>query len=530
MIAEDTHTSAPEKATPATTSTAPSASAEAPPAGEVTSKWDDSEFHQRLQESWLSAHKREVIALSGLLGILVVVIFGLPSLINSEAQQQGQKTSPAAAVSSSTKSVAALNESPWEDAQLAKARRAAQEVLAKLLDKQKALESKQVRLWANTDFDAAMAQASSGDQLYRQRQFTEAQTHYRQALNAFDQLITQAGTLFDKTLLEGSAALDAQQLDRALNAYTLATAIRPNNQTAQQGLTRAQSLEQVMLHLEAASNRRLQQQLDTAKQEIEKALEIDPESKNAQRQLTQINSEINRRNYASAMGKGFDQLYQKQYVTAIKAFKQALALKPNDSAAQQALTQSRNQQTQASIEQHLTQASTLEKNEDWQSALQHYQAALSADKSLVSARIGGIRTQARLTLDQQLQKAIDRPLRLADEGALQQAKQLLNDAQAIKPRGQKIDEQVDQLQEVLTLAQQPISIVLRSDNSTQVTLYKVGKLGNFAEHQLQLKPGRYIAVGNRKGYRDVREEFVVKPDTANLIVVIQCLDKISLDG
>jgi len=42
---------------------------------------------------------------------------------------------------------------------------------------------------------------------------------------------------------------------------------------------------------------------------------------------------------------------------------------------------------------------------------------------------------------------------------------------------------------------------------TDVSIYKVGKLGNFTETELTLRPGIYVAVGSRPGYRDVRLEF-----------------------
>lgn len=295
-------------------------------------------------------------------------------------------------------------------------------------------------------------------------------------------------------------------------------------------MKRAKALEQVIIHLENASNLEQQQQLDQAKQAIEQALIMDPLSKAAQTQLTHINGAIIHRDYGRTMGKGFDHLYQQQLQPAIDAFQKALVLKPADSAAQQALTQAKNQQTQALIKRHLTSAGHAESQESWLKASQHYRSALAQDKSLISARIGEIRSQARLTLEQSLQQAIANPLRLSDLKALTHAQQLLSDARSVKPQGQKLIKQTELLQTTLTTAQQPIPILLRSDNSTQVTLYKVGALGNFVEHQVELVPGHYTAVGHRKGYRDVRKEFTVQADDTPLTVVIQCLDKVSLAG
>ena len=56
-----------------------------------------------------------------------------------------------------------------------------------------------------------------------------------------------------------------------------------------------------------------------------------------------------------------------------------------------------------------------------------------------------------------------------------------------------------------------MAVRLTSDGATEVTLYRVGDQGRFTDRQLQLLPGRYIAVGARRGYRDVRVEFEVTP-------------------
>ena len=72
----------------------------------------------------------------------------------------------------------------------------------------------------------------------------------------------------------------------------------------------------------------------------------------------------------------------------------------------------------------------------------------------------------------------------------------------------------------------PVSVALQSDNITQVTIYRVGQLGTFAERSLDLVPGSYTVVGTRPGYRDVRREINVRPGAAPEPVVIRCEDRI----
>ncbi len=67
---------------------------------------------------------------------------------------------------------------------------------------------------------------------------------------------------------------------------------------------------------------------------------------------------------------------------------------------------------------------------------------------------------------------------------------------------------------------------IRSDNLTDVTVYKVGRFGRFASRDLLLPPGTYVAVGTRIGYRDVRVEFTLMAGQEPAMVTVRCQEKI----
>jgi hypothetical protein len=82
------------------------------------------------------------------------------------------------------------------------------------------------------------------------------------------------------------------------------------------------------------------------------------------------------------------------------------------------------------------------------------------------------------------------------------------------------------LARLLKRAATPLAVQFRSDNQTDVSIYKVGPLGTFEQRQLELRPGRYVAVGSRPGYRDVRLEFRVAPEIDMQPIVVQCEETI----
>jgi hypothetical protein len=68
----------------------------------------------------------------------------------------------------------------------------------------------------------------------------------------------------------------------------------------------------------------------------------------------------------------------------------------------------------------------------------------------------------------------------------------------------------------------PIEVSFRSDSQTEVTLLRIKDLGTFEQTSLSLKPGRYVAVGKRSGYREIREEFTVGFGLTPEAVIVQC--------
>jgi hypothetical protein len=69
-------------------------------------------------------------------------------------------------------------------------------------------------------------------------------------------------------------------------------------------------------------------------------------------------------------------------------------------------------------------------------------------------------------------------------------------------------------------------VELVSDGETQVTVFRVGRLGSFERRELELRPGTYTVMGSRVGYRDVRIDFRVAPEIELEPIVVRCEEPI----
>ena len=129
-------------------------------------------------------------------------------------------------------------------------------------------------------------------------------------------------------------------------------------------------------------------------------------------------------------------------------------------------------------------------------------------------------------LHEMLDRFIAEPDSLSRQSNMQSATKLLLDITRMDNIGPHLADRRDELSRLLKRAATPLTVTFVSDNQTDVSIYKVGKLGSFDEHQLQLRPGTYVAVGVRPGYRDVRLEFRVAPELDMQPVVVRCEEPI----
>ena len=134
----------------------------------------------------------------------------------------------------------------------------------------------------------------------------------------------------------------------------------------------------------------------------------------------------------------------------------------------------------------------------------------------------------RSQLHDKLEGIIKQPARLYDRKVYDETVQFESKIKNLSAPGPVLRKQLATLATLLDRANEPMQVILQSDSQTQVTLRKVAELGTFNEKSLTLKPGKYVAVGIRPGYRDVRVEFFLDPDKPLKTVVVQAAEKIAL--
>jgi tetratricopeptide (TPR) repeat protein len=419
--------------------------------------------------------------------------------------------------------------SPSTAAEKTQYRQNSQKLLAEIIMLRDGLTSQSIEQWADFEFRSALSLITAGDEQYGYGNYSESMASFNQALEQLKTLQILGEEKYQQVLITGISAVENAAIgDHAIAsaAATLAMAIDASDSRSIALNQRATALPQLIEALQNAEQQLAIKQLEKASSYYQQAVAIDGKHKKAADGLVATQRAITEQSFRRAMTRGFTALEQNRFPQATDAFNQAGNIYPGRQAVIQALSQVETQQSQLLVSQQMQQAGDLERQEQWQQALGIYQSLLQTDPSLTQAKVKTIPVTVRATLHNQLQAALADPLKLSNANAYQKGRRLLKDARGIANPGPVLSQQVADLDRYLSQSTIPVPVVLLSDSLTEVTLFRVAKLGTFEQTSVQLKPGHYIAAGSRNGYRDVRVEFTITGEPMEEPILVSCNEAI----
>lgn len=464
-------------------------------------------------------------ACAGLGLVVLLVVFALPRWVARPGA--GAPTPPAAeagrnppgAIPQSTAPSADTNAgnargaaSPFAEAVEAKARSEAQDLLAELLEVKENLDSRGAETWAAEAMAAVTAEASAGDTRYRERDFAAAIAHYRRALEQALALERSIAPRFAQALAAFDAAIEALDRDSAATALAGAGRLAPGDPALATREARLTALPALAAEVAAALAAQEAGDYPEAVARMAAAAGLDGEHRYVAAQLKRLRRALAEQRFNAAMSAGYAALNESDFEGARSRFNRAGKLIPDSAEVATALQELAVARTADRLKTLQRQAEAHVAGEDWTPAIAAFEAALAIDDSLRFAREGLALARPRAALHRELTAILEGPERLVDDAILREARASLERAKAAAAPGPKLRRQIGRVEGTLRVASTPLPVRLRSDGATEVSVYKVARLGFFEEQRLELRPGKYTAVGTRRGFRDVRVVFTVTPD------------------
>lgn len=399
-------------------------------------------------------------------------------------------------------------------------------ILGELLSNFSTLEQRSVQRWAQVPYRRAQERYARGDEAFLKRDWAAAEAYYLDALSLLEPLFDQVEPEFNKALSGAKTAFEEGDRTEALRLYELAVAITPNHPEARAGLERARNLETVLQLVDQGLEYEEDLELDAAETSFEQASTIDPNWLPATEGLARVRATRTKIQFDSRMSEGLEALAIGDYLGARAAFRMAEKLIPGSRETADGLLQVDQGLRLSNINTLEQEALALERSEHWDAAATTYEEILKVDANLTFAKDGLANARRMSALHAQLDSYIEDPDKLALPSVMQRATTFVVDITTMTEIGPRLAGQRDELLRLLKRAATPVAVEFVSDNMTAVSIYKVGVLGRFGNTVLDLRPGTYVAVGSRRGYRDVRVEFRVAPEIDMQPVEVVCKEPI----
>ncbi len=453
--------------------------------------------------------------------LLVGVVVVLPDLVADRVaeEQKPVLVAPPPALPSPA---------PSEDSRrVAREKREAERLLGIVLRGQTELEAEGVAVWGGQDYHAAMDSLATGDAELKAERYKQAANNYEDAIAQLDALRASKAERFAAALRAGDAALAAADGPGARERYSIALSIEPHDARAQQGMVRARVLEEVVALIAVGVGHESRGELDAAKEKYASALALDARSPKARAAHEHISARIREREFYAAMSAALAALEKSDFDVSRAALARADAIQSGSPEVADARIRLQLAVNRSRIDAHREKAQALERNERWQAASLHYAAVLGIDPQAAFARIGSKRSLARARIHAQLDAFLAELGRLSASGPRDSARRLVAAVADLDAKSEpKLAAKIARLEAAVEIAETPMQVRLLSDNLTDVVVYKVGRFGRFASHDLLLPPGTYIAAGTRAGYRDVRVAFTLTAGQEPVPVSVFCQEKI----
>jgi len=456
-----------------------------------------------------------------------LVFFALPQWVDRRAD----KVSPAAqtirpsAVQTSGERAAANAGEPDLKA-LAELKRQFDQLSPLLAERYSHLGEREAASWDGQRFARAGSTLQQATAAAAVHDYDSALQALKSAGSDIEAMESLAGDRLGEALDAGNAALDAGSATEAAQHFELALKLDPASERARAGLKRAASLNQVRQLVAQGSELERDGNWSAAIERYRDALKLDPATAGARESVVRLEARMAGDEFAAAVARGMSALSREDFEGASQAFERAARLRPGSAEARDGLARVARAVDGRNISILLERAQLAEQQERWSEALAAYRKALDIDRNLLAAQQGVERTEPRAMIDAELSAFIDSPERLNTPAVREAAQASLDRAGAIVEPGQRLQRQMTTLSGMIEVSQRPVKIALASDKQTDVTIYRIGRLGVFESKEMELLPGKYTVVGSREGYRDVRRELMVQPGATPPVLVIRCEDRI----
>ncbi len=364
----------------------------------------------------------------------------------------------------------------------------------------------------------------NGESMHRLRRYFEANRLFKDIIIESNSIISAMPEKLETKIQEGYFFIENNKPLAAIESFNYALKIEPSNERALKGLKIATNFNEVeSLFTQADEFEMLGRNTDALKTYY-KIIELDPTATKAQYAINRIEFNKKEKAYLQLYNKGHTHLQNKRFREARQSFQEAQKMFPSRKEVKDSLSETLRAETDYLINKYIKEARIASTQNDWITALKNYEKALKLDNSLEEGLKGLNYSIRRNKLNQQIMSILNNNEYPLKQTTFEKTREILKLALAHKDES-VVASQIDELNKILAEMKKKVPVLFISDNQTYVKLANNINLGAFKSQKFRLTPGKYLVMGERKGFQEVSKNFIVSTDKKDNRVYIICKQK-----
>jgi tetratricopeptide (TPR) repeat protein len=331
-------------------------------------------------------------------------------------------------------------------------------------------------------------------------------------------------------LSQAEQAFSNKQYVKAEGLLKKALALNPNFDEASALLLRIQAAPEVTKHLEQYHEALATGDASVQLAALNAVLAVDPEHEFANQHRSELEQRVVRENTQALLSQLHLAIEQSQIVQADALFNQlqtagTLSAKYQSqlSTLGNKLTRLKQSMQQDALEETL---SALIKQDSWADVMGLVKLAVVRFPHHPFFQTVNTQSADIVRLQNKLNSYLNRPERLSDSNIRHHAEKTLQQAQAWFVSSPSLRQQAEQLENTLSAKQAKIRVIVHSDKRTSLRILGVGELGEFAQKEVELPPGRYRFEARRTGYKSEILDVDVQQTIMPIEISLMCKEKV----
>ena len=317
-------------------------------------------------------------------------------------------------------------------------------------------------------------------------------------------------------------SLDSEDVESANEFLATIVQLRPDDP---QILQWQQKIERLSKLLQARNDAKLARQANNLQSEAEaltRVLAITPNDNQVARRIENIRIELRDRQLRTAIGNGFQALSQGDVNQARKALSEAKLLSPSHPQIAKLDENIQTYERNKKISDHLAAAQHSANHDDWEKSATEYNQILKLNPQHNEA-FEKLKFAIQMVATQRLLDGfLAQPDRLSYDNISQAADKAIEQAKHLGLFSARLETSRMALRAEIAKWTSIIPVRIISDGETVIGIRGLGVVGQVADRIIELKPGKYVFEGKRKGYQSILVELNVdvNPDEPIEITVI----------